>query len=215
MSNAVLEAPVRTPVVAPAAPRHVTVSDYLAIDTAAARRSEFIEEKIIEMAGASRDHVRIVTNIVSQLAAQTADRDCDVFSNDTRVRADSYYYPDVGVVCGNYLVDNRQIDTLTNPTVLIEVLSRSTQQVDQGIKRRNYLRLPSLRTYLLVSQDFPAVEQYERIEDGEWRFIETEGLDATVMLPAIDCQLPLIAIYRRVAVGDLAERDADAPNDVR
>ena len=148
MSTAVLDAPVRLTTALAAVPHRITTADYLAADAAADRRSEFIEGKIIEMAGATRDHVRIVTNIVSQLDTQTTDRDCDVFLNDTRV-----------VVCGDYLVDNRQIDTLTNPTVLIEVLSDSTQHVDRGIKRRNYLRLPSLRTYLLVSQDYPAVEQ--------------------------------------------------------
>ena len=167
------------------------------------------------MAGATRDHVQIVNNLSYELTGQLLERDCGVFTNDTRVRADGYYYPDVGVVCGDYLVDNRQIDTLTNPTVLIEVLSDSTQHVDRGIKLRNYLRLPSLRTYLLVWQDYPAIEQYERTEAGEWRFSETEGLAATVLLPAIGCQLPLTTVYRQVAVGDLAERDADAADDVR
>ena len=217
MSTAVLE---REPaVLSPAAyapvallpvPHRMTAAEYLAIDSTAERRSEFIEGEIVPMAGASRMHVKIAGNIVQELKNQTMERDCDVFFSDTRVRATNYYYPDAGIVCGDYLVDNRQIDTLTNPTVLIEVLSDSTQHVDRGIKLRHYLQLPSLCTYLLVSQDAPLVEQYERSETGDWRFIATEGLEAVVHLAAVDCHLSLEAIYRRVALPDPADAgDAD------
>ena len=161
------------------------------------------------MAGASRIHVRIVTNLVYELQNQLREKDCDVFSNDTRVRATGYYYPDVGVVCGDYLVDNLHLETLTNPAVLIEVLSDSTENVDRGIKLRHYRRLPSLRTYLLVTQDYPLVEQYERDdENGSWRLVETEGLTGAVELSAIGCRLPMEAIYRRVPLQSMEEVDA-------
>lgn len=178
------------------------------------RRSEFIEGKIVEMPGASRVHVRIVTNLISELLNQLMENDCDVFANETRVRATGYYYPDVGVVCGEYLVDNLHLDTLTNPTVLIEVLSDSTEHVDRGIKLRHYRRLPSLRTYLLVTQDYPLVEQYERDEEvGTWQLVETEGLTGVVELPAINCRLPMEAIYRRVPLLDVAVMEAIASSD--
>jgi Uma2 family endonuclease len=142
MSTAVLEPTIRTSGSHAPARRPITVAEYLAIDSAAQRRNEFIGGEIIEMAGASRTHVLISGNIVQELKNQTMGRDCDVFFSDTRVRATEYYYPDVGVVCGDYLVDNLHIDTLTNPTVLIEVLSDSTEHVDRGVKLRYYRRLP-------------------------------------------------------------------------
>lgn len=192
------------------APRRFTVAEYLAIDEAAERRSEFIAGEIVPMPGASRVHVRIVTNIVYELQSQVMGRPCDVFSNDTRVRATNYYYPDAGVVCGDYLVDNRQLDTLTNPTVLIEVQSPSTHGVDRGVKLRDYLRLPSLRTYLLVSQDAALIEQHERAPDGEWRVSATQGLNGVVALPAIRCRLAMEAVYRRVPLDEASDDEPDA-----
>jgi len=186
--------------------RHVTAAEYLAEDEVAERRSEFIEGIIVPMAGASEAHIRIVTNIVSALHRQTEERDIYVFSNDERVFAGAnYYYPDAGVVAG---VSERNPDTraLTNPVVLIEVLSGSTETTDRGVKLRHYRRLPSLRAYLLVSQNYALVEQYERGDNpGDWRLIETEGLDGDVFLPAMDCRLPMSAIYRRVSVADEAD----------
>ncbi len=211
MSTALLEPAVRDPAgyAAPRSapiprPHRLTAAEYLERDDAAERRSEFIEGEMFSMAGASRIHVRIVGNIVQSLINQTEERDCDIFFNDTRVRAGiRYYYPDVGAICGDYLLDDLNEKTLTNPGVVIEVLSKSTADLDRGVKLRDYLRLPSLRTYLLVSQDAPVVEQYERdSETDAWRFMAHEGVGETVELPAIGCRLPLTSVYRRVAFPD-------------
>lgn len=113
-------------------------------------------------------------------------------------------YPDVGVVYGEYLVDDLNPDTLINPTVLIEVLPQTSERVDRGIKLRHYRRLPSLRTYLLVTQNHPLVEQYERDDAGNWSLLETEGLAGVVELAAINCHLTMEAIYRRVPLTEVA-----------
>lgn len=205
MSVATLENPVRvalpTPKFAPQ-PRY-TAAEYLAMDDAAERRSEFIEGEIILVPGASDTHVQIVTNLVRLLDERTEEQDCSVFSNDTRVQAAvGYYYPDVGVVCGERL-KNPTNNALINPTILIEILSDSTEHVDRGVKLRHYRRLSSLRTYLLVSQTIALIEQYERGEDAnDWRIIETAHLNGTVNLPAMGCRLPMSAIYRRVTVAE-------------
>ena len=167
MSTAILEAPTREKVVFAPLPRRLSATDYLAMDSAAERKSEFILGDIVPLADATRTHGTIAGNIVSELIYQACERDCDVFFSDTRIRAGGFYYPDAGIVCGDYLVDTLHIDTLTNPTVLIEVLSPSTEHIDRGIKLRDYMRLASLRAYLLVSQDAPRVEQYERGADGD------------------------------------------------
>lgn len=111
------------------------------------------------------------------------------------------------MVCGDYLVDALHIDTLTNPAVLIEVLSDSTQHVDRGVKKHHYLRLPSLQTYLLVEQDAPLIEQYERDGSGDWKFREIEGLEGQVTLATIGCRLAMAAVYRRVPLPENGEAE--------
>ena len=217
MSTALLESPARvragvaapTPASSPR-PRRLSATEYLALDEAAERRSELIEGEMFPMAGASRTHSRIATNLSYELESQLLDEEWDLFSSETRVGAGiGYYYPDLGIVGGEYLVDPLNRNTLTNPVVLVEILSPSTMHVDHGVKLRDYLRLPSLRTYLIVSQNTPFVQQYERGSDtGTWQFTAHDGLGEMVELPAIGCHLPLSAIYRRVVFTE-TEADSD------
>ncbi|MBC8143803.1 MAG: Uma2 family endonuclease, partial [Armatimonadetes bacterium] len=140
MDTSILDTSVRPKEVFAHPPRRVSAAEYLAIDDAAERRSEFIEGKIIPMAGASDSHIQIVTNFIFTLQSQLLESDCAVFSNDARVQAGiSYYYPDAGVVVGERQ-KNATNNALTNPTVLVEVLSDSTEHVDRGVKLRHYRR---------------------------------------------------------------------------
>lgn len=213
MSSTLAPHPAR-PAAPPASPL-LTPSQYFALDSVALRRSEFVDGRMIEMAGASLNHITVASNVFQDLKNQLEDRDCGVFASDCRVRADKrYYYPDVCVVCDAYIVDILNLDTLTNPSVLIEVLSPSTESVDRGRKLRDYRRTPSLRAYLLVEQDYPLVEQYERGDDGGWRLVETEGLDGIVELPAIGCRLEMARIYRRVSLSEPETAPTDEINAV-
>lgn len=180
--------------------------EYLAIERAAAFKSEFYNGRMYAMTGASREHNLVTANIARELTIQLKNRPCEAYINDMRVRAASsrnYFYPDVVVICGEPDFEDAQADTLLNPTVLIEVLSPSTEAYDRGDKFAQYRRIPSLQEYLLVSSDRPRVERYAR-QDELWMLREAEGLESHMVLEAIGCTLSLREVYDKV-FGDSAD----------
>jgi Uma2 family endonuclease len=185
---------------------YMTPEEYLALERAAETRSEYLNGEIIGMTGASRSHSLITLNVGSELARQLEDRPCEVHVNDLRVLIAArrlYTYPDVIVVCGEPALTDRYRDTLTNPAVLIEVLSPSTEAYDRGAKFGHYRTLDSLREYLLISQDRPHVEHFIRQDDShQWLLSEATDLAATVVLPSVECQLAMARIYKKVRFGE-------------
>ena len=157
------------------------------------------------MAGASRKHNTIVTNLAYLLVGQLKGRSCEVYNSDMRVKVSAtglYTYPDLVVVCGKPRFDDDQEDTLLNPTVIIEVLSKSTEAYDRSEKFAQYRALESMADYLLIAQDIARLEHYARQPDGSWRFLETVGLDSVAVVDSIQCRLSLADVYDKV---DLAE----------
>jgi len=178
----------------------LTPEEYLEIERRAERKSEYYQGVMYAMAGASQQHVLIVTNLIIQLGNELADRPCQVYSADLRLRVSPtglYTYPDVVVVCGEARFADDQQDTLLNPTIVIEVLSESTQDYDRGRKFEHYRTLPSLRDYLTIAQDRPHIEHWSRLERGG-SLMEYTELNQTVELPSIDAGLPLSRIYAKV-----------------
>jgi Uma2 family endonuclease len=152
------------------------------------------------MTGASRAHNVIAANVSRDLGNQLEGRPCEVYVAGMRVKVEAmgtYRYPDVVVACGDIAFEDAELDTLLNPVVVVEVLSPSTETVDRGEKFAHYRRLPSLRNYLLVSQDAPHIEHFVRRGDG-WLLVEAIGLDASVHLASIDCVLQLGRVYDKV-----------------
>ena len=181
--------------------RKLTAAEYLVIERAAEFKSEFYDGEMFAMAGASREHVSVNDALVGELYARLRGGPCRVYSRDLRVRVDAtglYTYPDVVVLCGPGEYDPADRDTLTNPTALIEVLSPTTERYDRGAKFRMYQRLPSLKEYVLVAQDAPAVERYVRQPDGQWTFVAFVGLDAELELTSVPVRVPLVDVYRGV-----------------
>jgi Uma2 family endonuclease len=180
----------------------ITPDEYLALDRAAAERSEYIDGEVVAMAGGSREHSLIIGNLVRELGNQLKRRPCEVHPNDLRVRVPSarlYTYPDVVVICGEPVFEeDDQRDILLNPTLLGEVLSPSTEAYDRGKKFEFYRSIPSLRKYLLVSQDEALVEQLTLQPDGRWVFTAASGLESTATLTTIGCALSLAEIYDKV-----------------
>lgn len=175
--------------------------EYLALERKAAYKSEYFNGEIFAMSGASEEHNLIVMNIAASLHNQFRGRPCKVYANDMRIKVSPtglYTYPDVVAVCEDAQLEDEHFDTLLNPTVLIEVLSRSTEAYDRGEKAEHYRRLPSLAEYLLVSQDKPHLEHYLRQPDNRWLLSEISDWHAVVALPAIACTLALAAVYDRV-----------------
>jgi Uma2 family endonuclease len=140
-------------------------------------------------------------NLVMILGPQLKGRPCKVYANDVRVEVRStglYTYPDVIVVCGRALFEDGHRDTLLNPTVIIEVLSPSTEAYDRGTKFENYRALESLSDYLLVAQESPTIEHFERLPDDKWLLSTHKGLNAVVTVVSAACSLPLRAVYDKV-----------------
>lgn len=178
-----------------------TPEEYLELERKAEIKSEYVNGEMLAMAGASRQHVLIVTNIVSELRTQMKGRQCNVYSTDMRVKVDPtgmYAYPDVAAVCGEDQFEDSHGDTLLNPQVIIEVLSESTESYDRGEKFAHYRRLDSLREYLLVSQNRRLMEHYIRQPNNRWLFSEHCYADDVVELPSIECILAVAEVYDKV-----------------
>jgi Uma2 family endonuclease len=181
--------------------RLLTPAEYLAQERRAAVKSEYYQGEMFAMAGASREHNLIVGNLVRELGTRLRGRGCEVYPSDMRVKVTAtglYTYPDVTIVGGAPQFEDDAGDTLLNPTVLLEVLSESTEAYDRGTKSSHYRRLASLREYVLVAQDRPLVEGYVRQPDGGWLLHEVSQLDQTVAVGSITLQLPMSEIYRQI-----------------
>jgi Uma2 family endonuclease len=153
------------------------------------------------MAGARFAHNRVVANAIAQFTFGLRSRPCQVTSNDMRVRVsatDLYTYPDVVIVCGEpQFLDDRQ-DTLLNPTLIVEVLSPSTEAYDRGRKFEHYRSIESLREYVLVSSDRMQVDQFTRQTGGQWLLTSASAPEETIALESIDCKFALADLYEKV-----------------
>ena len=187
-----------------AAQTYITPQEYIALERKAKYKSEYLNGHIIAMAGASSKHNLIVGDIFYALYPQLIGRGCDIFTNDMRVRPnprDSYFYPDVVVVCGEPQFEDEAFDTLLNPIVIVEVLSPSTEAYDRGEKFRRYQQLASLKEYVLVSQDKVWVEHHRR-HGAQWILSHYRSLEEVLPLPSIGCEVPLHDIYARVILNE-------------
>ena len=177
----------------------LTVSEYLERERRAERRSDYYRGETFLLAGASRQHNRIATNISADLDRQLEGRDCDVYSNDLLVlveRTGLYTYPDVLVTCGAERFADEQVDVLLDPRVIFEILSPSTEAYDRGRKFEHYQQIESLAEYVLVTQDEVRVEHFRRA-DADWLYREHRNPEGVLALPSVDCRLSLERIYRR------------------
>lgn len=191
-------------------PRY-TPEEYLARERAAARKSEFIHDRIYAMAGVSRAHNLITGNVYAELRGQLRERPCEAYVNDMRVKVRStglYTYPDVVALCGAPRFEDEHVDTLLNPSVVVEVLSESTEGYDRGEKFAHYRRLETLREYVLIAQQTRRVELYVR-QSEHWVFSEISDAGGVLRLESIGCTLPLRDVYERVELSEELGRSAD------
>ncbi|HEX2208409.1 MAG TPA: Uma2 family endonuclease [Longimicrobium sp.] len=184
----------------PLAQPYVTPAEYLAAERKSAQKSEYINGRVYAMAGASRVHNLIALNTASELRTQLRGRPCEAYANDMRVKVERtgmYTYPDVIGLCEEPRFEDAEVDTLLNPTVIIEVLSPSTERYDRGEKFAHYRRLESLREYILIAQDIRRIEHYRR-EGDSWVLTEVSEPDAALVIPSLSATLRLSDIYDRV-----------------
>ena len=178
-----------------------TAEEYLRLEQAADFRSEFHYGDIIPRSGGSLNHNRIALNLSGILNTFLKDRPFDVFMTDVRLWLPTcrlFTYRDMMVVGEPpELYENRR-DTVTNPVMIAEVLSDSTESYDQGDKFKMYRSMPSLREYLLISQYRMQVERFVKNDEGQWLLSDFEGEETTLQLRTVALELPLKDLYARV-----------------
>lgn len=183
-----------------AALNRYTPEEYLAIDRMAEFKSEYIDGEIVAMTGASMAHNWIVANLGGELHGRLRGGPCRSAQSDMRVKVSSsvrYVYPDVIVVCGEPRLEDEVFDTLLNPTLIMEVLSKTTEYYDRGEKFEHYRTIETLREYVLVAQDQVHVERFVRTGD-QWIGSACGDIDGTLDLRSIKCEIPLRDIYHEV-----------------
>jgi Uma2 family endonuclease len=176
-----------------------TVQEYLTLEAQTDLKYEYYDGYIVDMAGGTILHAKIGTNLATTLSNALLGKECDAYSSDARVfieESNSYLYPDVTVVCGP--VEIAQGQSIANPKLLVEVMSESSERYDRGKKFRIYRSIPTLRQYVLVSQDAACIETYYRNDEGQWMFSDAVGLDKTLHLQALGIEIKLSDVYRRV-----------------
>lgn len=183
------------------AEKRYTVHEYLDLERASEIKHEYFDGEIFAMARGSAPHSLITTNWIGELRNSLKVRRCQVFSSDLQVVCPTGLrtYPDVSVVCDQPELEDKHQDTLLNPLLIVEVLSKSTEAYDRGRKFDHYRTIPSLQEYVLVAQDRIHVDHYARQETGQWLLTTFTDSDESVKLPALDCAIPLVEIYANVA----------------
>jgi Uma2 family endonuclease len=173
-------------------------AEYLEMEREAETKSEFFRGEIFAMAGASRRHNLIVANLIVELGSRLRGGSCRVYPGDMRLKVTEtglIAYPDAMVACDPERFADEREDVLLNPTVIVEVLSDSTERYDRGDKFRHYRTLDSLREYLLVSQKVRYVERFFRNAAGHWELRTVSEPEASIRIEAIGCEIPLAGVY--------------------
>jgi Uma2 family endonuclease len=182
----------------------LTPAEYLAIERKAEFRSEYHQGEMFAMAGGTEAHTMLIDNLIIQLGPELRGGPCRAYSNNMRVQVSAggvYMYPDVVVGCGERQFLDERRDTLLNPTLILEVLSESTEAYDRGKKFGHYRTLESLQEYVLVSSDRVQVECYRRQPGGQWLLTAANNLQDTIHLASVDCEIPLAEIYEGIEPG--------------
>jgi Uma2 family endonuclease len=181
--------------------KRITPQEYLIRERQASIKSEFYQGEIFAMGGGSANHSLIAANFVGEARNSLKGRPCAVFNSDLRVQVQStglYTYPDATIVCGELLFDDDHRDTLLNPTVIVEVLSDSTEKYDRGKKSNHYRQIASLKELILIAQDRSHVERFTRQANGDWLFHEQKELTADFELKSLGISIAISELYRGV-----------------
>lgn len=182
-------------------PNTHTPDEYLEMERVALQKSEYYAGEIFLMSGGSPNHNRIAGNVYTEFNSGLRGRSCEAFNSDQRlyIRKNGLYtYPDAMVICGRLEFDSRDKDSITNPVLIVEVLSRSTANYDRGGKFELYRDIPSFREYVLIHQDKIHIEHHLADGKGGWLLTETKEINAELTFATIGLSVPVARIYERV-----------------
>ncbi|MDM9383026.1 Uma2 family endonuclease [Chlorogloeopsis sp. ULAP01] len=181
--------------------RYYTPEEYLALEEAAEYKSEYRDGEIVPMTGGTTNHNKIALNFAANLKFGLRGQNYDIYIGDVRLwipRYRQYTYPDVMVIEGEPLYTEIGTTTLMNPLLIVEVLSKSTKNYDQGDKFLYYRSIPEFKEYILIDQERYYVMQYSKTLEGKWLLTEYESQEAVLELSSIRFQISLNDIYDRV-----------------
>lgn len=189
-----------------AAPRRqISRQEYLTLERQGTGKHEYIDGEIVAMVGASFRHNLIQTRMLAALYTRLRGGPCEALPSDLRVAIPAlgiYTYPDITVVCGEPRLEDNEHDTLLNPSLIAEILSPSTEGYDRGLKFQRYRLIPTLQEYVLIAQERPTIEHYQRTSDERWILSTYTTLNAALPLRAGDCALALSDIYAGIVFDD-------------
>ena len=192
----------------------MTEEEYLAFERKSQFKHEYVDGEVYAMAGASANHVDIASTLFGLMFSQFRNSSCTVHNPDMRLKVlatGNYFYPDVSAVCGERdFAPDEAIATLLNPTLLVEVLSSSTELYDRSTKLFQYQTIPSLQDLLLVSQNQPRIEHYSRHQDSKWIYSAHVGLEGRIELSSISYILQLADVYQNITFPETDEGETEA-----
>lgn len=181
--------------------KFISVEEYLRLEEAAETKHEYVGGEVIAMAGATREHNQIVSNLIREVGSFLKGKDCDIFPSDFRVTTPagkSYFYPDATVACGDLQMQPHVFDTLQNPVIIFEVISEGTENSDRGYKFFHYQQIPSLQEYILIDSRKFGVEVIRRQANDTWKFEKRSPDDGRLQLASVDGSLSFEDLYYRV-----------------
>jgi Uma2 family endonuclease len=193
---------------------YISEEAYLEAERSSSIKHEYFRGRIYAMTGAKESHNLITANTLASLHGQLRQKPCRVYPSDMRIkvqRTGLNTYPDVVVICGQPQFTDEVRDTIVNPTVIVEVLSSSTERYDRGMKFQNYRAIDTLQDYVLISQDHHHIECYTRQESGLWLLQEVDGIEEKIHIQSIECTLLLEAVYEKV---ELEQSSNDLPREI-
>jgi len=177
---------------------YVSAEEYLIAERAATEKHEYYQGEIFAMSGALRKHNEIFSNLFTEIGSKLKGKGCKPYGSDLRIHIPSntlYTYPDLTIICGEMDFTDDQFDTITNPSVIVEILSKSTRNYDKGEKFTLYRDIESLREYILVDSEKIHVEMHIRNADNSWQLTDYKSLEDFITIPSVNLNLPLKDIY--------------------
>jgi Uma2 family endonuclease len=199
------------------ATRTYTPEEYLALEEQSETRNEYHDGEIVPMTGGTVNHNCIIVNLVAFLKFAFRGQNKSLFTSDVRLwipESNRYTYPDVQIICGEVGYYENRKDTIINPTVIIEVLSQSTEVYDKGDKFKFYRSIPSFQEYIMINQYQYEVEQYVKTENDKWLVSYLESEEAVLSLNSVEFDIPLLDLYEGVKLESIKTKEiVDNPEE--
>ncbi len=177
---------------------YISQETYLEQERAATEKHEYYQGEVFAMSGASGNHNEICTNLIGEIFPKLKDRGCKPYGSDLRIHVPKntlYTYPDISIICGDKKYTDDKFDTVTNPSVIIEILSRSTRNYDRLEKFSLYRDILTLQEYILVDSQRTHIEKYARNANNTWELSDHDSLEEILTIVTVDIRIPIKDIY--------------------